>query len=214
MDPASPPVLRLAPPTGGWRLRIFTTRMVIFLAMQAHLPDEVGAFAASVITGDRSGMGQGSLSALYASNRAHLLSVSELRMGLLTGSIFVIVRTGFAASEIDRSRLRPDSRGGIPDAVGRQCRDRVGLYHGRRHAGRRLAGPPRADPAGCGAGCDPGAGPGFQMSFAATTALVVVFRPLRGVTLWPRWFRTVASVIMSSAVAGVPTSPFAAAHFN
>jgi competence protein ComEC len=52
------------------------------------------------------------------------------------------------------------------------------------------------------------------MSFAATTALVVVFRPLRGVTLWPRWFRTVASVIMSSAVAGVPTSPFAAAHFN
>ena len=59
-------------------------------------------------------------------------------------------------------------------------------------------------------------GPGFQMSFAATTALVVVFSVLRGVDLsrFPKWLRAVFSVVVSSAVAGFATAPFAAAHFN
>jgi len=58
-------------------------------------------------------------------------------------------------------------------------------------------------------------GPGFQMSFAATTALVAVFGAIRG---WegrvPRWLRGAVAVLLSSAVAGAATAPIAAAHFN
>jgi competence protein ComEC len=67
-------------------------------------------------------------------------------------------------------------------------------------------------------------GPGFQMSFAATTALVAAFAGLRD---WgmrraeagrayrlPAWARGVAAVAISSAVAGAATAPIAAAHFN
>ncbi|MEJ2034928.1 MAG: ComEC/Rec2 family competence protein, partial [Maritimibacter sp.] len=58
--------------------------------------------------------------------------------------------------------------------------------------------------------------PGFQMSFAATTALVAVFAGLRDWRHWqpPRWARRILTVVISSAVAGLATAPFAAAHFN
>ena len=59
-------------------------------------------------------------------------------------------------------------------------------------------------------------GPGFQMSFAATVALVAVFGWLRGaqIALGPRWLRPILTVVISSAVAGVATAPVGAAHFN
>jgi competence protein ComEC len=59
-------------------------------------------------------------------------------------------------------------------------------------------------------------GPGFQMSFAATTALVAIFGGLRRFDLsrLPKWARPILSVILSSFIAGMATAPFAAAHFN
>ena len=58
-------------------------------------------------------------------------------------------------------------------------------------------------------------GPGFQMSFAATTALVAVFALLRDVP-GPRGraVQWAFALFVSSAVAGAATAPFAAAHFN
>ena len=58
--------------------------------------------------------------------------------------------------------------------------------------------------------------PGFQMSFAATTALVAVFGWIRdsGISRGPGWLRGVIAVVISSAVAGAATAPFGAAHFN
>jgi len=61
------------------------------------------------------------------------------------------------------------------------------------------------------------AGPGFQMSFAATTALVAVFSEIRDRQLWvawPKWARNFASLVISSAIAGLATAPFGAFHFN
>jgi len=59
---------------------------------------------------------------------------------------------------------------------------------------------------------------GFQMSFAATTALIAVFAALRdrpeGGWRPPRWAQGVLAVVISSAVAGAATAPFGAAHFN
>jgi competence protein ComEC len=58
-------------------------------------------------------------------------------------------------------------------------------------------------------------GPGFQMSFAATTALVVVFGATRGrVPRLPVLAAQVVAVLMSSIIAGAATAPISAAHFN
>jgi len=59
-------------------------------------------------------------------------------------------------------------------------------------------------------------GPGFQMSFAATTALVAVFGFIRdgNIPMGPSWFKPVSAVFISSAVAGIATAPIGAAHFN
>lgn len=62
--------------------------------------------------------------------------------------------------------------------------------------------------------------PGFQMSFAATTALVAVFAWIRDLSRdgstrrLPGWLRPVVTVVISSAVAGLATAPIGAAHFN
>ena len=51
--------------------------------------------------------------------------------------------------------------------------------------------------------------PGFQMSFAATTALVAVFAAMRDWQGWraPKWAQPVLAVVISSAVAGMATAP-------
>ena len=58
--------------------------------------------------------------------------------------------------------------------------------------------------------------PGFQMSFAATTALVAVFALQRDAewTLGPKWLRPAVVLLISSSVAGAATAPYSAAHFN
>jgi competence protein ComEC len=62
---------------------------------------------------------------------------------------------------------------------------------------------------------------GFQMSFAATTALVGVFEILRNAPWWhhlraglPNWAMPVLTLIITSATAGLATAPIAAYHFN
>lgn len=59
-------------------------------------------------------------------------------------------------------------------------------------------------------------GPGFQMSFAATTALMAIFGWIRDgkISMGPRWLKPVSAVFVSSAVAGIATAPIGAAHFN
>jgi competence protein ComEC len=64
--------------------------------------------------------------------------------------------------------------------------------------------------------------PGFQMSFAATVALVAVFEGLRGRAWWtavqsaPGWrlARPVVGLALTSLVAGLATAPISAFHFN
>ncbi|WP_394153083.1 ComEC/Rec2 family competence protein [Loktanella salsilacus] len=225
------PVLRLSESAQGWALRIFAVRMAISGAVQAHLPGEVGAFAAAVITGDRSGMGQGSLLALRASNLAHLLAISGLHMGLLTGFIFMIVRSGLSLWPALALRLPVKKIAAVCALIagagylllsgGNVATERayimvavmlIAVLLDRRAL--TLRGVALAATLVLVLHPEALTGPGFQMSFAATTALVVVFRLLRGVHMGPRWFRPAASVIISSAVAGAATAPFAAAHFN
>ncbi len=225
------PVLLLAAPAGDQP--VFAARMGLSARVQAALPGEAGAFAAAVMTGDRSGMGQATLAALRASNLAHLLAISGLHMGLLTGFVFGLFRIGFAAIPVLGLRLPAKklsavmalavAAGYLALSGGNVATERafvmvavvlVAVLLDRRALTLRAV----AVAALIILTLRPDAmmGPGFQMSFAATTALVAVFAALRNAHAprLPKALRPVAAVVISSAVAGLATAPFGAAHFN
>ncbi|CAN0477463.1 unnamed protein product, partial [Hapterophycus canaliculatus] len=89
------PVLLLEPPADGVA-PLFTLRMTMSAAIQAQIPGQPGAFAAAVLTGDRSGLSQGSTQDMRDSNIAHLLAISGLHMGLLTGFVYTALRMALA----------------------------------------------------------------------------------------------------------------------
>ena len=228
------PVLKVAPPADGAAgLFVHRLRMRISAAVQAALPGESGAFAAAITTGDRSGMGRGTLNDLRASNLSHLLAISGLHMGLLTGFVFAALRLVMVA--IPRVGLRwPVKKiaailsliaGAFYYALsgGNVATERafvmvsvmfVAVIFDRRAITLRAV----AIAAVIVLCLRPESltGPGFQMSFSATTALVAVFGALRDWRGWraPKILRPVLAVVVSSAVAGLATAPVAAAHFN
>lgn len=225
------PVLTLEPPGPG--LWWFKMRMALSARVQAGLPGESGAFAAAIMSGDRSGMGQDTLRALRVSNLAHLLAISGLHMGLLAGFVFATLRVAFAMVPAVGLRVpakKLSALGALAAAAvylglsgGSVATERafvmaavalVAVMADRRVLSLRAV----AVAAVIVLMLRPEAllGPGFQMSFAATTALVAVFGWLRDaeVPLGPRMLRPIMAVVVSSAVAGAATAPVAAAHFN
>ena len=231
------PVLALIPAEEGRAgLAVFRIRMAISRAVQEALPGQAGAVAAALTTGDRSGLSQEVLEDLRASNLAHLLAISGLHMGLLTGSVFSALRAGLALvpGVALRWPVKKIAAGGAIAAGaaylalsgGNVATERAfvmvavvftAVLLDRRAITLRAV----ALAAVIVLALRPEAllGPGFQMSFAATTALVAVFGWLRdrrgdGERRWPRWTVPVAALVISSVVAGLATAPFAAAHFN
>ena len=225
------PVLSIAPATGS--LPLFRARMALSEHVQERLPGQAGAFAAAIMTGDRSALDQTTLVAMRVSNLAHLLAISGLHMGLLAGFVFATCRLGFAAVPVIGLRL-PAKRlsaafalvaaaGYLGMSGGNVATERafvmvavmlVAVMLDRRALTLRAV----AVAATIVLSQQPEAllGPGFQMSFAATVALVAVFGWLRDaeIQLGPRWLHPILTVVISSAVAGAATAPVAAAHFN
>ncbi|MCI2398780.1 ComEC/Rec2 family competence protein [Aliiroseovarius subalbicans] len=228
------PALALAPAHQGRAgLVVHRLRMRISNWVQSHMEGEPGAFAAAIMTGDRSGMSQQTLTALRGSNLAHLLAISGLHMGLLTGFVFAAIRALLALIPSVALRFPVKKVAAVVALAagafylalsgGNVATERafimvatmfVALLFDRRALTLRsvalaalivLVLHPQAFPE-----------PGFQMSFSATTALVAVFGVMRDWTGWqaPRWTRPILAVVVSSAVAGAATAPFAAAHFN
>jgi competence protein ComEC len=226
------PVLELAAPSGG--LHVFTARMWLADRVRAALPGETGAFAAAVTTGDRSAMGQDTLQDLRDTNLAHLLAISGLHMGLLAGFVFGAARVllvalpftrhGTAGKKIAALCALAAATGYLALSGGNVATERayvmaavalVAILFDRRALSLRsvalaalivLALRPEAL-----------TGPGFQMSFAATTALVATFEQvsrLQRAHPLPRWTAPVLSLVVSSAVAGLATAPVGMAHFN
>ena len=225
------PVLTLQPAPSGWN--VFGARMALSARIQAALPGEPGAFAAAVLTGDRSGMGQDTLRHLRHSNLAHLLAISGLHMGLLAGFVFAALRLIFALNP--RVGLRwpvkkLSALGALCAAAGYLALSGGNVATERAFVMAAVAlGAIMVDRRALSMRAVALAavivlilrpesllGPGFQMSFAATTALVAVFAHLRTVErdFLPRWAKPVFAVVLSSAVAGLATAPIAAAHFN
>ncbi|MEM6388912.1 MAG: ComEC/Rec2 family competence protein [Pseudomonadota bacterium] len=209
-------------------------RMALSAAIQARIEGQPGAFAAAVLTGDRSGLSQEVIEDMRGSNIAHLLAISGLHMGLLTGFVFAALRLALACVPWLALRLSTRKIAAIGALIagavylglsgGNVATERaftqvavmlIAVLLDRRAITLRavaiaaiivLAHRPESL-----------MGPGFQMSFAATAALVAVFNGLRGAP-WLQaragWQRYGLALIISSAVAGAATAPFAAAHFN
>ncbi len=81
------------------RFRIFVAdaRARLSDGLRSAMPGRTGAFAAAIVVGDRADIQEADAEALRISNLAHLLAISGLHMGILTGLIFAIVRFGLAA---------------------------------------------------------------------------------------------------------------------
>ncbi|MEP2531055.1 ComEC/Rec2 family competence protein [Shimia sp.] len=225
------PVLELqAPGNGG---RVFAFRMALSQAIQARMPADVGGFAAAVTTGDRSGIPVATVEDLRISNLAHLLAISGLHMGLLAGFVFAAVRVGLVlippiglrvnGKKVAAVTALLASSGYLAMSGGSVSTERayvmtavmlLAVLVDRRALSIRAV----AMAALVVLVLRPEAllGPGFQMSFAATTALVAVFGWLREreIRLGPKWVQPIAAVVLSSLVAGLATAPFAAFHFN
>ncbi|MGZ2258228.1 ComEC/Rec2 family competence protein [Roseobacter sp. A03A-229] len=228
------PMLAIAPAAEDqWELAVFRIRMAIGARMLEILPGDVGGFAVAVTTGARSAISQEALDDLRASNLAHLLAISGLHMGLLTGFVFALLRVIIAL--IPPLALRVPGRklaaggalvvaaGYLALSGGNVATERAfimvavalsAVMLNRRAISLRAV----AIAAVIVLLLRPEAllGPGFQMSFAATTALVAVFGYMRDhrIGMGPKWAKPVVAVLISSGIAGLATAPIGAAHFN
>ncbi|MEM6941400.1 MAG: ComEC/Rec2 family competence protein [Pseudomonadota bacterium] len=228
------PLMGAAPAAeGAAGLLVFRIRTAISWHVQNVLAGDTGGFATALTTGDRSAISRPSLDALRASNLAHLLAISGLHMGLLTALVFGGLRVllalhprialtwptkGIAAvgALIAASFYLALSGGNVATqrAYIMVAVALAALLLGRRALSLRTV----AMAAIIVLVLRPEAllGPGFQMSFAATTALVAVFGWIREWEhgMLPRWAKPIFATVVSSAVAGLATAPIAAAHFN
>ncbi|WP_179379646.1 ComEC/Rec2 family competence protein [Jannaschia marina] len=228
------PVLLAGPGEAGWATTVERARLAVAAALRARMPGQAGEVAAAITTGDRSGLSPEVTGTLRASNLAHLLAISGLHMGLLVGFVFWALRGAFAL--IPRVALTQPTRAwaalaAFPFAVaylflsgGGVATQRAfimaavmlgAVVLGRRALSIRsvaiaailvLLWRPESL-----------TGPGFQMSFAATGALVLAFGALNQMErpAWRSgWRGSVFALVVSSAVAGLATAPIAALHFN
>lgn len=230
---ARAPVMVAAPPEAGhWVMAGHRARMRLSAAIQARIPGQPGAVAAALMTGDRSGIAEATNVSMRASNLYHIISISGLHMGMLAGFVFAALRYGLAA--VGSLALRWPTK--KIAAVAALLAASVYLW---------LAGPQVAtqraylmaavmllavlldrrafslrsvalaalillvlEPESL-------TEPGFQMSFGATIALILSYRPWSRIgPHLPVLLRPVAMLVVSSLAAGISTAPIAAAHFG
>ena len=231
------PVLRLqAAQDSNGSLNVYLARIRKTLSDKAFdaLGGARGGFAAVIISGDRRHLDLSALEDLRAANLAHLLAISGLHMGLLTGSVFGALRFSLLLFPGPRHVWPIKQVAAIGAMLAATCyllisgasvaTERawvmvmvalLAILVNRRALSLRAV----ALAALVVLVLRPEAllSPGFQMSFAATTALVVVFDRLRDVPLMarlPNWLRPFVSLLVSSFVAGLATAPVAMVHFN
>jgi competence protein ComEC len=228
-----------------WRLRaamaVNALRWRLASRIVQDMGVERGGIAAAMVTGHEAWITQDQTEAMRASGLAHILSISGLHMAIVGGFLFGLVRLGIAAWPWAALRVPgkkvaalaglaaigtylvisgappPALRAAITATVAFAAImfDRQAItLHGLAIAALIIL---MVQPESAGA-------PGFQMSFAATAALVALAeawpRPVREISVpWPiRAFQAasgwLAVSIGASFVAGMATGPFAMQHFN
>ncbi len=227
------PVLMIAPPADGaqWIDRLRTR---LSQGIMTAVPGDAGAFSSGVLTGDQSGLSQDAVRALRDSSLAHLLAISGMNMVFIVGFVFLLLRWGIAlvpplALRVPAKKVAAALSLGVAYfylvlSGANVATERafimiavalVAVLLDRRAITLRTAAisaililltkPESLVEAG------------FQMSFAATLALIAGFAALDREVMrqrMPRWAIHVFTLVLSSVIGGVATAPFAAAHFN
>lgn len=227
------PVTVLSPPEGGkWRMH--RARIKISQAIQTHIGGQEGAVAAALMTGDRSGILEATNEVMRASNLYHIISISGLHMGMLAGFIYAMVRYAVVifqsfglAHRVPAHKIAAAfailaaasylwlSGGGVPTerAFIMVTVMLLAILADRRAVSLRTVAMAAIviliySPESV-------ASPGFQMSFAATVALILSYAPWARISArLPFWIRPILMLLITSLVAGFATAPIAAAHFN
>lgn len=227
------PVMRAAPPDpGDWALSAHRARMRLSQAIQSHIAGQPGAIAAALLTGDRSGLSEATREAMRRSNLAHLIAISGLHMGMLAGFVFALVRYGLALAGRPALIWPTKKLAAVValfaataylwlagPAVSTQRawimvsvmllavlfdRRALSLRTVALAATLLLIWQPESLTE-----------PGFQMSFAATTALIVALKPwTRASRHLPRPLRPALMLVATSVIAGAATAPIVAAQFH
>ncbi len=224
-----------------WTLAINAARWSLARRIVERMGPETGGIAAAMVTGHEAWVSQETTDSMRASGLAHILSISGLHMAIVGGFVFAAFRLGVAAwpwlaLRIDGKKLAalaglgavgaylvlsgappPAERAAITAAVAFLAvladRRAISLHALALAALVILAMQPEA-----------AATPGFQMSFAATAALVALAEawpaPAKEISA-PWWIRLpqgfgawLTISILASLVAGLATGPFALQHFN
>lgn len=236
-----PAGLAAAPPDGpldAAALAVTRWRLATGAAIRARLPGEEGAFAAAVMVGDRAAVPAEATQALRDSNLAHLLAISGLHVGLVTALVFAAVRIGLAALPGPgvRWRVKTIAAGlALAAAAGYLVASGASIATQRAFIMAMVAlcavmlNRPALTLRALGAAAiiilllrpESLVHVGFQMSFAATAAIIAGFDALRALG-WksPAGARGAriagffAILAATSILAGAATAPYAAHHFN
>jgi competence protein ComEC len=171
---------------------------------------------------------------LRDSNLSHLLAISGMNMAFITGFVFALVRYGLALVPPLALRINTKKVAAVvslavaafylllsgANVATERAFVMVAVMLVAVLADRRALSLRSVAIAACillAMRPESLLAPGFQMSFAATIALIAGFGALdRGITheRVPRWAMPVFTLVLSSVLAGLATAPLAAAHFN
>ncbi|PZU86837.1 MAG: competence protein ComEC [Shinella sp.] len=233
-----------------WWLRfdrtLFSLRDDISMRIRSVIPGDPGAFAASIITGERRSMSKDATESLRLSGLAHITAISGLNMALAAGIFFVGLRKllsllpglshavpikklaaagallgAFAyllISGYQVSAVRAFLMTAIMLVAVLFDRPAISLRNLALAAIVIVAVTPSAI-----------MGPSFQMSFAATAALIAGYAAWRDRPTRRRWipefdfpgatalrwsWGVIAGTILTSLIGGLSTAVFAIAHFH
>ena len=232
-----PPSLRLryAAAIGG-------LRDAIDARIRATLPGDKGAIASALITGKRDAISSPVNEAMYVSSLAHVLSISGYHMAVVAGVVFFVVRAGLAIFPAVANRYPIKKWAALAALLmatfylllsGAEVATQrafimtsvvlIGVMFDRPALTLRTIAVAALvllilSPAAI-------VHPSFQMSFAATLALVAAYErglpwlsaiPERSlsarIALWGG--REIVALVLASVVAGLATTLFAAYHFH
>lgn len=233
-----------APPSTWLRYATVVSgiRDAIDARIRAAVPGDAGAIASALITGKRDAISAPVNDAMYVSSLAHVLSISGYHMAVVAGVVFFMVRGLLALSPVLAMRyaikkwaagialvaaffylLLSGTEVATQRAFIMTAIVLVGVMVDRaaltlRNLALAALGVMLLAPEAV-------VHPSFQMSFAATLALIAAYE--RGlpwsvagantsmgarVALWGG--REVVALILASLVAGLATTPYAAYHFH
>ena len=233
------------PPRPPWRLRLEMAvngaRYALAERIVARLGERTGGIAAAMTTSHETWISQDDMDVMRDSGLAHILSVSGLHMAIVGGFVFFAVRLGVAAWPwlalrapgkkiaavagllavwaylVVSGAPPPAERAAITASIAFMAilldRQAVTMHGLAVAAFIVLAIQPEAIVT-----------PGFQMSVAATAALVALVEawptgPREISAPWPilavqRFAGWITAAVAASLVAGMATGPFSMQHFN